>query len=253
MSAPVQASFVTGFPLPSPKTRLGMHRHAHLEILHNLRGSGTSATADGQEFAFGPGDVCLYPAFLRHDRRFASPGAALVIRLSIADPVPPSLRHAQHIRAPLPAWVAAELHALAGPQGDPGGFARQALDHRCSALLCALLAAAAPAAPVDPDQALAERAGRLIAGRFASIGRLEEVARELGVGYDRLRRVFRRHRGQSLVAWLTAVRIRRAQELLANSPLGHQEIAIQCGYGSARSLNRVFRKVVGRPPGGWRR
>jgi AraC-like DNA-binding protein len=253
MSVPLQASFVTGFALPAPKTRLSMHRHAHLEILHNLRGSGTSTTAGGQEFSFGPGDVCLYPAFLRHDRRFTSPGTALVIRLHLADPVPPELRLAHHVRAPLPPWVLVELRALAGPHGLLEGFARQALDHRCSALLCALLAAAVPSVPVDADQVLADRADRLIAERFASLGRLEEIARELGVGYDRLRRVFRRHHGQSLVARLTAVRIRRAQELLANSPLGHQEIALQCGYGSARYLNRVFRKVVGRAPGGWRR
>lgn len=253
MSAPVQASFVTGFPLPAPKIRLGMHRHAQLEILHNLRGSGVSATASGQEFAFGPGDVCIYPAFLRHDRRFTSPGSALVIRLNLADPAPPTLRQAHHIRAPLPPWLTAELRALAGPQAAADGFARQALDHRCSAVLCALLAATRPSASPDPEQALAERAARLIAERFASIGRLDEVARELGVGYDRLRRSFRRHQGQSLVARLTAVRIRRAQELLANSQLGHLEIALQCGYGSARYLNRVFRKVVGRTPGGWRR
>lgn len=253
MSAPVLATHITGFALPSPPMTRQMHRHPHLEIVVNLRGSGVSSTADGQELHFAPGDVCIHPAFQRHDRHFGSPGSSLIIRLLVADPAPPILRHAHLVRAPLATWVQGELQALAAPQGPMEGLARQALDHRCSAVLCALLATAEPAAAVDPDQALAERAARLIAERFATIGRLQDLARELGVGYDRLRRAFRRHHGHSLVAWLTAVRIRRAQELLANSPLGHQEIAAQCGYGSARYLNRVFRKVVGRPPGGWRR
>lgn len=253
MSPRVLATYITGFVLPAPPMTRPMHRHPHLEIVVNLRGSGVSSTADGQELRFGPGDVCIHPAFQRHDRRFVSQGSSLIIRLLVADPVPTVLRRAHLARAPLASWVQGELQALAGPQGQLEGLARQALDHRSSAVLCALLATAEPTAAADPDQALAERAARLIAERFARIGRLEDLARELGVGYDRLRRAFRRHHGHSLVAWLTTVRIRRAQELLANSPLGHQEIAEQCGYGSARYLNRVFRRQVGRTPGAWRR
>lgn len=253
MSGRLIATYATGFALPTPPLKRPMHRHVHHEIIHNLKGIGVSTTADGQELDFGPGDTCIYPAHLRHDRRYETAGAALVIRLGVAHPLPPALRRARLVRGPHPPWALAELRALAGPQAALDGLARQALDHRACALLCALLAEAGPDLPPDPEAALAERADRMIAERFASIGRLASLASALGVGYDRLRRIYRRQRGQSLVARLTAARVERAQELLANSTLDQAEIARQCGYANARYLNRVFRRTAGTAPGHWRR
>lgn len=230
-----------------------MRANPNHEIVHNLRGTGVATTGDGQALRFGPGDTCLFPARLRHDRTYDAPGAALVLRLGVEHPLPSALRRARLAPGPHPPWLLAELHALAAPQGADDGLARQALDHRASAVLCALLAAAAPSQVVDADALLAERTDRLIAERFASLGRLEELAAALGVPYDRLRRVYRRQRGQSLVARLTAVRVERAQALLTGSPLTQDEIARQCGYASARYLNRVFRRVAGTTPGRCRR
>lgn len=253
MEPRVIAEFITGFSMPSPPMYRPFHGHPHLEVIHNLAGRGVSRTADGQELAFGPGDVCIYPAVLRHDRRYASRGAALVLRLQVGGPVPAVLRRAHLIRAPLPGWVRAGIADLAGPQLAAGAYAGQARDHRCSAILCALLADSGCASQPDPEAALVGRAAQLIAERFADLGRLEAVSAELGVGHDRLRRAFRRHRSQSMIAWLTTVRMHRVQDLLANSMLDHEEIARQCGYANARYLNRVFRKAAGMTPGAWRR
>jgi AraC-like DNA-binding protein len=252
MSARLLASYITGFPIPTQALVRPKHRHAHHEIVYSLRGSGISTAADGQVLRFGTGDVCIYPAFMYHDRHFATPGSSLVIRLRVESPTPLALRRALLVRAPLQRWVRSEISALAHAQSPVTGFARLALDFRCSAMLCGLLAAAEPDRSIDPEALLVDQAAQLIAERFARIGRLEEIASHLGIGYDRLRRAFRRQRGQSLVAWLTAVRIRRAQELLANSTLGHDEIARQCGYGNSRYLNRVFHRLVGTTPGRWR-
>lgn len=247
------AAHVTGFPIPKPQRHLGMHRHAEVEIVHHPAGSGVSLAADGQELAFAAGDTCIYPARLRHDRRFATPGSCLVVRLRVDPPLPIEIRRARLVRGPLPAWLLELVRELAGPQPAMEGYARLALDHRASALLCGLLALAQPARERDPDEALAERAARLIAERFAGIGRLSALAGELGSDYDHLRRAFVRHRGMTLIAWLTTVRARRAQELLASSRLTHAEIARQCGYANARYLNRIFRKQFGSAPGAVRR
>lgn len=252
MARPPFAVHVTGFPIPAARD-MPMHRHPHLELVLCRAGGGVALCADGQELRFAAGDVCIHPAQARHDRRFDGPAASLVLRLRVDPPLPPPLRRARLVRGPQPPWVAAEFAALAGPQPDSAGFARHALDHRASAVLCDLLARAEGGGEVDPDAALAERAARRIAERFAAIGRLEALAGELGVDYDRLRRAFRRHRGTTLIAWLTAVRTRRAQELLANSRLSQAEIARQCGYASARYLSRIYRRHFGAAPGAARR
>lgn len=232
---------------------MAMHRHDHLEVVHCLQGGGTTRGADGSELRFAAGDTCIHPAGSRHDRRFAVPGSSLVLRLRLDPPVPAALRRPLLVSGPPSAWLAAELRALAAPQVPVAGWARLALDLRASAVLCTLLAQADQQGQGDADADLAERAARLIAERLATIGRLPGLARELGVPHDRLRRVFRRQRGQSLLAWLTEVRARRAHELLLNSSLTLAEVARQCGYGNARYLARIYRRLYGIAPGATRR
>lgn len=252
MAKPPLATHITGFPIPAARD-MEMHRHPHVELVLCQAGSGKTRCADGQELRFAAGDVCVHPAHARHDRRYLVPAASLVLRLRVDPPLPPPLRRALLVRGPQPAWLLAEFTALAAAQPQVAGFARLALDHRASAVLCDLLARGSSDIASDPDAHLADRAARRIAERFANLGRLDTLAAELGVDYDRLRRVFRRQHGTTLIAWLTAVRARRAQELLANSGLSHAEIARQCGYASARYLSRIYRRHFGTAPRAIRR
>lgn len=253
MSGHALATFVTGFVVPATAAAQPLHHHQQLEIVHHPASAGVSRLAGGGGLAFAAGDTCLYPPGTRHDRRLTVPGPSLVLRLLAVGRLPCPFARPLLVRGPLPAWLAHELDALTAPQAPCGALERLALDHRASAVLVALLARAAAPAPADPDAALVQRAERLIAERFPTLGRLEDLAAELGVGYDHLRRTFRRLRGHTLVACLTAARIRRAQELFACSRLSHQEIAAQCGYASARYLTAVFHRHTGLAPAAWRR
>lgn len=245
-------TFVQGLLLSAGVDRR-FHGHAHLEVIRFPDASGRSRTTDGQDFAFEAGDTIVYPPHLRHDRRFRVPGRSEVLRLAVAEPLPAELRRAFLVRGPLTAWLSTEITALAGSPAAPGPWDLRARDLRAGAVLCGLLAAASPGRAVDPDEALVEQAEAFMRERHPAIGRLEEIAAALGVGYDRLRRVFRRRRGRSLVEFLTEVRVQRAKQLLAGSTLSLDEIAARCGYGTSSYLSAVFRRVTGRTPGTWRK
>ena len=255
MPAVAAPTFLYGVTFDLGATPFPFHRHDHLEIVLHARGRGISRTASGDAITFNAGDAIIYPPFLQHDRRMTSPGTCCCLHLRVPAEVAEALPQATPVRGALPPWLRHEILDLAGPHKPATAFERQALDHRIGGVLFAMLSRCSAAArgAGDPAAALADQAAALIAERFATLGRLEDLAAELGTSYPRLRRVFRQQRGISLVAWLTTVRLERAKALLAGTSLPHAEIARQCGYGSARYLNQVFRSAGGSAPGAWRR
>jgi transcriptional regulator GlxA family with amidase domain len=78
------------------------------------------------------------------------------------------------------------------------------------------------------------------------------LARHAGLSPRQLTRRFLREVGSTPLRWLTAERIRRAQELLENSDLPIERISRQVGYGSATQLREHFRRHVGSTPARYR-
>jgi AraC-like DNA-binding protein len=99
---------------------------------------------------------------------------------------------------------------------------------------------------------MVERARRTLMEKSGEPPSLETVARELGVSYSTLRRLFRQHAGMSLKQFQTDVRIRRASELLRNSEKSVKAIAAHLGYCSAFHFSSQFRKATGLSPSDWR-
>ena len=66
-------------------------------------------------------------------------------------------------------------------------------------------------------------------------------------------RVFRQSFGETLFAYITRQRIRRAQVIMRSSVDSLSQIALDCGMYDHAHLTRVFRKIVGINPGMWRR
>jgi AraC-like DNA-binding protein len=107
--------------------------------------------------------------------------------------------------------------------------------------------------PTEQGQVrLVERVRRILMERSGDPPALEAVARELGVSYSTLRRLFRQHSGMSLKQYQTGVRIRRACELLRNSDKSVKAIAGYLGYNSAFHFSTQFRNSTGIAPSDWR-
>jgi len=105
-----------------------------------------------------------------------------------------------------------------------------------------------------PDEA--ERRVRRFEGaleeRYAENPSIRSLAGELGMGYSSLREQFSRRRGYSPKAFLKAVRVRRALELIGGSSLTLEEVASVSSFDSASHLWRDIKQATGQTPGDFR-
>ncbi|MCY1020260.1 AraC family transcriptional regulator [Pyxidicoccus sp. MSG2] len=80
---------------------------------------------------------------------------------------------------------------------------------------------------------------------------LEELARVAGLSPWHLVRAFHRQLGQTPQVYQRALRLRRAQELLAG-PLPMAEVALACGFTDQSHLIKHFGRTLGVTPGAYR-
>ncbi|GAA1177397.1 helix-turn-helix domain-containing protein [Ornithinimicrobium humiphilum] len=78
------------------------------------------------------------------------------------------------------------------------------------------------------------------------------LARHAGMSSRQLTRRFLEEVGTTPLRWVTAQRIRLAQELLEQTDLSIERISARVGYGSATQLREHFRRQVGSTPARYR-
>ncbi len=79
-----------------------------------------------------------------------------------------------------------------------------------------------------------------------------QLANRAGVSKRTLSRRFVETTGTSPLDWITALRVRRAKDLLETTMLSMEEIADRCGFGSAATLRHLFRARVKLSPNVYR-
>jgi AraC family transcriptional regulator, regulatory protein of adaptative response / DNA-3-methyladenine glycosylase II len=102
----------------------------------------------------------------------------------------------------------------------------------------------------DASQMLASQAAKLLgdaalAGEDTSVA---QIAAKLGVSERHLRRIVETHLGVSPVQWLQTRRLLSAKQLLTDTRLPIQDVAIASGFGSLRRFNAAFSQHYGMPP-----
>ncbi|MFJ6694461.1 helix-turn-helix domain-containing protein [Streptomyces sp. NPDC091272] len=95
-------------------------------------------------------------------------------------------------------------------------------------------------------------AKEILADRMTQPPSLESLAHELGSSPFSLLRAFKAAYGMPPHTWLTNARVRRAQHLL-NAGTTPAEAALAVGFTDQPHLNRHFTRIVGVPPGAYRR
>lgn len=78
------------------------------------------------------------------------------------------------------------------------------------------------------------------------------MAEKAGISRDYFSRIFRGVTGTNYSRWLNTVRLEKATELLADRDMTLTEIAMQSGFQSISSFNRVFHAEKGMSPGEYR-
>lgn len=95
-------------------------------------------------------------------------------------------------------------------------------------------------------------AKRMLEERMAEPPSLERLALELGTSPFALLRAFKAAYGMPPHTWLTDARVRRARQLLESGSTP-AEAAVTVGFTDQPHLNRHFTRIVGVPPGAYRK
>lgn len=81
---------------------------------------------------------------------------------------------------------------------------------------------------------------------------LNEVAQSINITPTYLSRLFKEYQQSNFVDYLNSLRIHRAEFYLASTDLVINEIGFKCGFSSAQSFNRVFKRYKQITPGQYR-
>jgi AraC family transcriptional regulator len=82
---------------------------------------------------------------------------------------------------------------------------------------------------------------------------IEDMASEAGLSAHHFARCFKSETGYTPYGYITERRIERSKELMLKTGMSLAEIALACGFCSQPNFTQKFRKLVGMPPGVWRR
>lgn len=82
---------------------------------------------------------------------------------------------------------------------------------------------------------------------------LQELADAVGLNKNYLCSAFKRDSGMTIGNCLMLIRIRKAAELISFSDMNLSQVAAATGFSNLSHFNRIFKKVVGIPPGQYRR
>ncbi len=107
--------------------------------------------------------------------------------------------------------------------------------------------------PHDPDRVIVTAAQRLIESDLANVPPLPALAARVGTHEKRLTRAFRAHTGRTVLEFAREARLLRAQHLLAQTPLGIEELAHAIGFSGAANFTTAFRERFGSTPAAYRR
>jgi transcriptional regulator GlxA family with amidase domain len=112
--------------------------------------------------------------------------------------------------------------------------------------------------PLDARSSVARhpavlRAIHLLEARFREPWTLNEIAAHVGISRAHLAKLFQEDTGVPMHKFLNRVRISRAEQLLRNSKLSCESIAVECGFGIIQHFSRAFRLHTGMTPIQFRR
>jgi len=81
---------------------------------------------------------------------------------------------------------------------------------------------------------------------------LQTIADEVGISASAFSRMFKEKTGRNFKEYVDGLRVSKAKELLLQTSLSVEEIALQVGYETPTSFYRLFKKCVGLTPGEYR-
>jgi AraC family transcriptional regulator len=143
------------------------------------------------------------------------------------------------------------------PAAD-GPHARLFNEGAVLALVATLLRLSLPAAlpnrvPAALPEARIARVRDFVEANLAESFGIAEMAACIGLSSWHFSRAFKASTGQTPRAFVTALRVQRAKEMLSQGGLPLAQVAQACGFADQAHFSTVFRITTGCTPGAWRR
>lgn len=204
----------------------------------------------GRQIALEPSTCMIIPADTVFDCRGPVPACHLWMHFTVNRPGGPMEP------APLVLPMHALLHALAQSvialHHEPTSDTRDhRLLHESSALLHAAFARLSLPAPPPMPERLLEVLSLIQRAPHADLSNRLLAARA-GMSLERFIRAFREHTGSTPAAYVSAERVRHAQQLLALTDKTVDQIALESGFPNRHYLTRVFSQHTGCGPAEFR-
>lgn len=125
--------------------------------------------------------------------------------------------------------------------------------HAYALRFCSELVKAASERDVDRHQSVAEQIMKLIAERYHLPLTVEDIAKEVFLSPNYVRTIFKEKTGETILDYLTRIRMNHASELLKDRSLKVREIAHRVSYENVSYFCSVFQKHKGSTPNEYRK
>jgi AraC family transcriptional regulator len=103
-----------------------------------------------------------------------------------------------------------------------------------------------------PQRAWVNDVKRLLREGYAGRISLEELGIRIGIHPASLSRGFRVDEGITVGEYLSRVRVQQACRQMSDANVTLAEVAVSCGFADQSHLTRVFKSLIGLPPGAFR-
>lgn len=94
---------------------------------------------------------------------------------------------------------------------------------------------------------------RYLSGHYMEHISLSDVAAQFFLHPSYLSRAFRRTTGMTFMDYLAGIRVREARRMLESTQLSLREVGDACGFEDGTRFGRVFKRLTGQTPGGYRK
>ncbi|OXM16849.1 AraC family transcriptional regulator [Paenibacillus herberti] len=251
----------------------GMFEHTHdfLEISYVSEGSGVHYT-EASSIQVSQGDIILIPVGVSHVFRPSSPSPSkpLVVRncLIDTDKMAPFLQGFPG-GAPLKALLShVHIRNFRDRDGECGKLfqrlhyeyaaRRPAWEAALYAVLLELLLhlhrlQEEQPGSIAPSPGALKETLQLLHSQFALSLSTSTLAAKAGLGERQFQRLFAKHTGMSPIAYLQTLRVQEACRLLRETDWKLTAISSAVGYQDPAHFTALFKRVVGCPPGRYRK
>jgi AraC-like DNA-binding protein len=231
-----------------------LHSHESFELVYHVKGRGMVGLSGGKSVPFEEKSVAIHPPRIRHRQKTSAPGEDVCLYFSGPKELDAVFDEFFAIPRLDDAWLVGAIFNLADSPSPISPLEKAAFNHTVSVIVAKIAGRQTSnhGGTGTPHPDYPSAAFSHLRENMHSITNLAHVAESLDISYDHLRHLYLKRYGRTMKEELSSMRIDKAKQLLAQTPLPLKAIARQCGYSSDRYFCMAFKSETGMTPGNFK-